>query len=128
MSLVNARIVGVNIPVNKKLPFSLCYIFGIGRNNALDIIKKCNLDPEKRVKELTEEEINKIRKTIENDYIIEGSLRSQIASNIKIKISINCFEGSRHRNRLPLHGRTRTNARTRKGKRVTVANKKIVAK
>ena len=124
-----ARIAGVDIPDNKKVPYSLAYIFGIGIKSGFKICEKAGVDPEKRVKELTEEEIAKLRKIIETEYKVEGDLRKEIAMNIKRLIEIGCYRGVRHRLGLPVRGqRTRTNARTRKGPRKTVAGKKKAPK
>ena len=124
-----ARIAGVDIPDNKKVPYSLAYIYGIGIKSGFKICEKAGIDPEKRVKELTEEEIAKLRKIIENEYKVEGDLRKEIAMNIKRLIEIGCYRGVRHRLGLPVRGqRTRTNARTRKGPRKTGACKKLAPK
>ncbi len=124
-----ARIAGVDIPDNKKVPYSLAYIFGIGIKSGFKICEQAGVDPEKRVKDLTEEEIAKIRKIIETEYKVEGDLRKEIAMNIKRLIEIGCYRGVRHRLGLPVRGqRTRTNARTRKGPRKTVAGKKKAPK
>ena len=124
-----ARIAGVDIPDNKKVPYSLAYIYGIGIKSGFKICEEAGIDPEKRVKDLTEEEIAKIRKIIETEYKVEGDLRKEIAMNIKRLIEIGCYRGVRHRLGLPVRGqRTRTNARTRKGPRKTVAGKKKATK
>ena len=124
-----ARIAGVDIPDNKKVPYSLAYIYGIGIKSGFKICEEAGIDPEKRVKDLTEEEIAKIRKIIESEYKVEGDLRKEIAMNIKRLIEIGCYRGVRHRLGLPVRGqRTRTNARTRKGPRKTVAGKKKATK
>ncbi len=124
-----ARIAGVDIPDNKKVPYSLAYIYGIGIKSGFKICEQAGIDPEKRVKDLTEEEIAKIRKIIETEYKVEGDLRKEIAMNIKRLIEIGCYRGVRHRLGLPVRGqRTRTNARTRKGPRKTVAGKKKATK
>jgi small subunit ribosomal protein S13 len=116
------RILAVEIPGEKKLPYSLAYIYGIGIPLAKQIIEATGLDPERRAKTLTEEEINKIAETVIGKGIrVEGDLRREITQNIKRLSSINCYRGQRHRKGLPVRGqRTRTNARTRKGKRKTV--------
>ncbi len=124
-----ARIAGVDIPDNKKVPYSLAYIYGIGIKSGFKICEEAGIDPEKRVKDLTEEEIAKIRKIIETEYKVEGDLRKEIAMNIKRLMEIGCYRGIRHRLGLPVRGqRTRTNARTRKGPRKTVAGKKKATK
>ncbi len=122
------RIAGVNLPSKKKIYVSLSYIFGIGRKTGKEICRAVNVDYELRVEELSDDDVEKIRNYIVKNFLVEGDLREQIAYNIKLKISIGCYEGSRHRLRLPLHQRTKTNARTRKGRGAPIANKKIVAK
>jgi small subunit ribosomal protein S13 len=113
-----ARIAGVDIPNDKRLEISLTYIFGIGRTSAKEICEKTGLDPNRRVKDLNEDETIKIRNVIENDYKVEGSLRTEVTFNIKRLMDINCYRGQRHKRGLPVHGqRTSTNARTRKGPR-----------
>lgn len=119
------RIIGVDIPENKRLEISLTYIFGIGRFLAMEIIKKLNLDPGKKSKELTQDEIARISALLQSEYMVEGDLRRQRQNNIKRLISIHSYRGQRHRSGLPVRGqRTRTNSRTRKGRKKTVANKK----
>ena len=119
------RVIGIDIPDNKKLFISLTYIYGIGRKLSLDIIEKLGLDGDKRANKLTEEEISRINALLQNDYLVEGDLRRKVQNDIKRLVSINCYRGSRHRSSLPVRGqRTRSNARTRKGKKKTVANKK----
>jgi small subunit ribosomal protein S13 len=119
-----ARIAGVDLP-NKHVDIALTYIFGIGRSSAIEICAKTGIDPDVRINELPAEDINKLRKVIENDYKVEGRLRTEIALNIKRLIDIGCYRGLRHRKGLPARGqRTKTNARTRKGKRKTVAGKR----
>jgi small subunit ribosomal protein S13 len=122
------RIAGVNLPSKKKIYVSLSYIFGIGRKTGKEICRAVNVDYELRVEELSDDDVEKIRNYIVKNFLVEGDLREQIAYNIKLKISIGCYEGSRHRLRLPLRQRTKTNARTRKGRGAPIANKKIVAK
>ena len=123
------RISGVNLPVEKKVYVSLSYLFGVGMVTAKQICKACKVNCEKRMKELSDEDIEKIRNYIDKHFVVEGDLRGQISQNIKLKISIGCYEGSRHRNRLPVRGqRTKTNAKTRKGRSAPIANKKVVAK
>ena len=120
-----ARIAGVDIPNNKRIEIALTYIYGIGRKSAGDILAKTGIDPDKRAKDLTEDEIAKLRDEIENSYTVEGDLRREVALNIKRMIEINCYRGIRHRKGLPVRGqRTKTNARTRKGPAKTIANKK----
>ena len=116
-----ARISGVTIPVDKKVEFSLTYVYGIGPRKSLDIIKKAGVDKETRVKDLTEAELNKIRDIINQDYIVEGELQRVVTSNVKRLKDINSYRGDRHKKRLPSKGqRTRTNARTKRGKKVAV--------
>ena len=120
-----ARIAGVDIPNNKRVEIALTYIYGIGRKSANDILAKTGVDPDKRAKDLTEDEIAKLRDEIENNYTVEGDLRRDVALNIKRMVEINCYRGIRHRKGLPVRGqRTKTNARTRKGPAKTIANKK----
>ncbi len=119
-----ARIAGVDLP-NKHVEVALTYIFGLGRTSARKICETTKVDPAKKINDLSSEEIAELRKVIENDYKVEGRLRSETALNIKRLMDIGCYRGLRHRRGLPVNGqRTRTNARTRKGKRKTVANKK----
>ena len=120
-----ARIAGVDIPNNKRVEIALTYIYGIGRKSANDIIAQTGINPDTRAKDLTEEEIAKLRDVIENSYTVEGDLRRDHAMNIKRLVEINCYRGIRHRKGLPVRGqRTKTNARTRKGPAKTIANKK----
>lgn len=120
-----ARIAGVNIPTAKKIEVALTYIFGIGRKNAQDIIAKAGISPERRVHQLTDEEVAKIREVIDADYLVEGELRREVGVNIKRLMDLGCYRGLRHRKGLPVRGQsTKQNARTRKGKKKTVANKK----
>ena len=120
-----ARIAGVDIPNNKRVEIALTYIYGIGRKSSNDILAKTGINPDTRAKDLTEEEIAKLRDVIENDYTVEGDLRREVALNIKRMVEINCYRGIRHRKGLPVRGqRTKTNARTRKGPAKTIANKK----
>ncbi len=119
-----ARIAGIDLP-NKHIDIALTYIFGIGRSSATKICQTTKIDPNKKANDLNQEEINELRKVIENDYVVEGRLRSEVSLNIKRLMDIGCYRGLRHRRGLPVRGqRTKTNARTRKGKRKTVANKK----
>jgi small subunit ribosomal protein S13 len=123
-----ARLAGIDLPKNKKAYIGLTYIFGIGVSSALDILEKAEVNPEKKISELTEEELAKIRSIMTNEYKVEGALRSEIQQNIKRLMDIGTYRGIRHRRGLPVRGqRTRTNSRTRKGKRKTVAGKKKVA-
>ena len=120
-----ARIAGVDIPNNKRVEIALTYIYGIGRKSANDILAKTGINPDTRAKDLTEDEVAKLRDEIENSYTVEGDLRRDTAMNIKRLIEINCYRGIRHRKGLPVRGqRTKTNARTRKGPAKTIANKK----
>ncbi len=122
-----ARIAGVNIPSQKRIEIALTYIYGIGRTRASEIVKQLKLDSSKRVHQLTEDEILKIREFIDKNYVVEGYLRRDVAMSIKSLMDLGCYRGLRHRKRLPVRGqRTRTNARTRKGKAKTIANKKKV--
>lgn len=119
------RVIGIDIPDNKKLFISLTYIYGIGRKLSLDIIEKLGLDGDKRANKLTEEEISRINALLTSEFLVEGDLRRKVQNDIKRLVSINCYRGTRHRSSLPVRGqRTRSNARTRKGKKKTVANKK----
>lgn len=119
-----ARIAGVDLP-NKAVKIALTYIYGIGRTSALEICKKTGVDPEVRINTLSAELIAELRKRIESEYKVEGRLRTETALNIKRLMDIGCYRGLRHRKGLPVRGqRTRTNARTRKGKKKTVAGKK----
>ena len=120
-----ARIAGVDIPNNKRVEIALTYIYGIGRKSSNDILARTGIDPDTRAKDLTEDEIAKLRDEIENNYTVEGDLRRDVALNIKRMVEINCYRGIRHRKGLPVRGqRTKTNARTRKGPAKTIANKK----
>jgi small subunit ribosomal protein S13 len=120
-----ARISGVDIPREKRLEISLTYIFGIGRSTSLRICEATGLDKNTRVRDLTEDEINRIRAWVDQNITVEGDLRRDVQQDIKRKIEIGCLQGVRHRKGLPVRGqRTHTNARTRKGPKKTVANKK----
>lgn len=120
-----ARIAGVNIPTAKKIEVALTYIYGIGRKTAQDICKKSGVSVDRRVHELSEDEVAKIREVIDNDIVVEGELRREVGVNIKRLMDLGCYRGLRHRKGLPVRGQsTKQNARTRKGKRKTVANKK----
>lgn len=120
-----ARIAGVDLPKNKRVEVGLTYLYGIGISSARDVLQKAKVDPNRRVGELTDEEVASIRSVIQSDYKVEGALRSEVQMNIKRLMDIGSYRGLRHRKGLPVRGqRTRTNARTRKGKRKTVAGKK----
>ncbi|MBQ9544457.1 MAG: 30S ribosomal protein S13 [Clostridia bacterium] len=120
-----ARIAGVDIPREKRVEIGLTYIFGIGRTSSNKILEATGVDPDIRVKDLTDDQIAKLREVIENDYVVEGDLRRNIAYDIKRMKDIGCYRGIRHRKGLPVRGqRTKTNARTRKGPAKTIANKK----
>jgi small subunit ribosomal protein S13 len=120
-----ARIVGVDLPRDKRMEIALTYIFGIGRTRASQTLVAAHVDPDKRVKDLTDEEIVALRDHIEANYRVEGDLRREVAADIRRKVEIGCYQGIRHRRGLPVRGqRTRTNARTRKGPKRTVAGKK----
>ena len=120
-----ARIAGVDIPREKRLEISLTYIFGVGRTTSRQICAGVNISPNTRVRDLTDEEVAQLRGYVDANLKVEGDLRRQIAQDIKRKMEIGCYEGLRHRKGLPVHGqRTRTNARTRKGPKKTVAGKK----
>lgn len=119
-----ARIAGVDLP-NKQVKVALTYIFGIGMTSSSKICRETGVDPEVRMNDLTADEVNKLRRVLENDYKVEGRLRTEISLNIKRLMDIGCYRGLRHRRGLPVRGqRTKTNARTRKGKKKTVAGKK----
>lgn len=120
-----ARIAGVDLPRDKRVVIALTYIYGIGRSRAETIVKTTGINPDTRVRDLTEEEINRLREFIDKNYTVEGDLRREVQNNIKRLIDIGCYRGLRHRRGLPVRGqRTRTNARTRKGPRRTVGGKK----
>jgi small subunit ribosomal protein S13 len=124
-----ARISGIDLPKNKRGEIGLTYIYGIGRSTAQDILGKANIDVNKKVKDWNDDEQTSIRNIITGEYKVEGQLRSEVQMSIKRLLDIACYRGLRHRKGLPLRGqRTRTNARTRKGRRKTVAGKKKVAK
>ncbi|MFP4362608.1 MAG: 30S ribosomal protein S13 [Spirochaetia bacterium] len=119
-----ARIAGVDLP-NKHVDIALTYIYGVGRSSAKEICKKTGIDNTKRMNDLSAEEVNELRKVIENDYTVEGRLRTQVSLNIKRLMDIGCYRGLRHRKGLPLRGQnTQNNSRTRKGRKKTVAGKK----
>ncbi|PID81265.1 MAG: 30S ribosomal protein S13 [Clostridiales bacterium] len=120
-----ARIAGVDLPRDKRVVIGLTYIFGVGKQTSIDILAKAGIDENTRVKDLTEDETSKLRAIIEEDYMVEGDLRREVALNIKRLQEIGCQRGIRHRKRLPVRGqRTKTNARTVKGPKRTVAKKK----
>ncbi|WP_058485942.1 30S ribosomal protein S13 [Defluviitalea phaphyphila] len=120
-----ARIAGVDLPRDKRVEIGLTYIYGIGRSSSLRILKEAGIDPDTRVRDLTDEEVGKLREIIEKTQVVEGDLRREIALNIKRLMEIGCYRGIRHRRGLPVRGQnTKNNARTRKGPRRTVANKK----
>ena len=120
-----ARIAGVDLPNEKRAEIGLTYIYGIGRATANEILAKAEINPDTRIKDLSEEEVNTLRRIIDNDFLVEGDLRREIALNIKRLQEIGCYRGIRHRRGLPVRGQnTKNNARTRKGPKRTVANKK----
>ena len=120
-----ARIAGVDLPREKRVVIGLTYIFGIGQSSSARILNEAGVSPDTRVRDLTDDEANRIRSVVENSQVVEGDLRREVALNIKRLSEIGCYRGIRHRRGLPVRGqRTRTNARTRKGKVKTVANKK----
>ena len=124
-----ARIAGIDLPRNKHARIGLTYIYGIGPTTAMKILQSANVEPSKKVAELSDEEVNRIRMIIQNEYKVEGAARSEMQLNIKRLMDIGCYRGLRHRRGLPVRGqRTRTNARTRKGRRKTVAGKKKAGK
>ena len=120
-----ARIAGVDLPREKRVEIGLTYIYGIGRSTASEILAKTGVDPDIRIKDLSEEEVGKIRRVIDEEYMVEGDLRRDINMNIKRLMEIGCYRGIRHRRNLPVRGqKTKTNARTRKGPKKTVGRKK----
>jgi small subunit ribosomal protein S13 len=119
------RVIGIDIPDNKRLEISLTYIYGVGRRLSNEIIEKLGLDRDMRAHKLTQDDIARLNATLQSEYVVEGDLRRQVQNNIKRLVSIHSYRGMRHRLGLPVRGqRTKTNSRTRKGKRKTVANKK----
>lgn len=123
-----ARIAGVDIPNNKRVDVSLRYIYGIGPSNAVVICRQTRVDPTTKVKDLTEEELSRLREVIDRSYVVEGDLRREVNGNVRRLIEIGCYRGVRHRRGLPVHGqRTRTNARTKRGARKTVAGRRRTA-
>ena len=124
-----ARIAGVNVPTNKRVEISLQYIYGIGPAKAHDIVSRLSIPEDRRVNQLSDEEVLRIRELIDREYRVEGDLRREVAMNIKRLMDLGCYRGLRHRRGLPVRGqRTHTNARTRKGKAVAIAGKKKVTK
>jgi small subunit ribosomal protein S13 len=124
-----ARIAGVDLPRNKRIEIALTYIFGIGRSISERILKQTGVDPDRRVHDLSDDEVNRLRRVIENQHKVEGALRTETSMNIKRLMDIGCYRGQRHRRGLPVRGqRTHTNARTHKGKRVAIAGKKKALK
>ena len=120
-----ARIAGVDLPKDKRIEIGLTYVYGIGRTSAKKILEKTGISPDVRVKDLTDEDEAKLRECIDHDYIVEGDLRRNVAMDVKRLTEIGCYRGLRHRKGLPVRGqRSKTNARTRKGPKRTVANKK----
>jgi len=119
-----ARIAGVDVPRNKRVEISLTYIYGIGKSASHNILATANIDPDTRVQDLSEAEVARLRQVIDENYTVEGDLRREVAMNIKRLTEIGCYRGLRHRRHLPVHGqRTKTNARTRKGPKKTVAGR-----
>ena len=125
-----ARIAGVDVPADKQVQFSLPYIYGIGRKTARDILAQTNIEPDRKVRDLTDEELVRLRGVIESEHMVEGDLRRDVRQNIQRLIEINCYRGARHRRGLPVRGqRTKTNARTRRGaKRVVSGNRKTAVR
>jgi small subunit ribosomal protein S13 len=124
-----ARIAGVDLPRGKRIEIALTYIYGIGRSRATEILQQTGVDPNRRTQDITDDEVNRLRRTIENGYKVEGALRTEVSMNIKRLMDIGCYRGLRHRRGLPVRGqRTHTNARTKKGPRRAIAGKKKAAK
>ena len=124
-----ARVVGVDLPRDKRMEIALTYIYGIGRTRSTEILAANGVSPDLRVRDLSDEDLGKIREYIEANFDVEGDLRREVQANIRRKIEIGCYQGIRHRRGLPVHGqRTRTNARSRKGPKKTVAGKKKAGK
>ncbi len=120
-----ARIAGVDLPRNKRIEIALTYIYGIGQTTSRKILDQTGVSPDRRVHELTDDEVNRLRRTIENQYKVEGALRTEVSMNVKRLMDIGCYRGQRHRRGLPVRGqRTHTNARTHKGARRAIAGKK----
>jgi small subunit ribosomal protein S13 len=124
-----ARLAGVDLPREKRLEIALTYIYGVGRTRAKQTLEATGISPDLRARDLTDDDIVKLRDHIEGNYKVEGDLRREVAADIRRKIEIGCYEGIRHRRGLPVHGqRTKTNARTRKGPKKTIAGKKKAGK
>jgi small subunit ribosomal protein S13 len=124
-----ARIAGVDLPRGKRIEVALTYIYGIGRSRASEILAECGVDPDRRTQDISDDEVNRLRRTIENSYKVEGALRTEVSMNIKRLMDIGCYRGLRHRRGLPVRGqRTHTNARTKKGPRRAIAGKKKATK
>lgn len=120
-----ARIAGVDLPRDKRVEIGMRYIYGIGATSSQKIVQQAQVNPDTRVRDLTDDEVNRLREVVDREYMVEGDLRREIRQNIQRLIEINCYRGVRHRRNLPMHGqRTRTNARTRRGARRTVAGKR----
>ena len=124
-----ARVAGIELPRNKRIEIALTYIYGVGRTRALETLEQTGVNPDTRVHNLTDDDLIKLRDWIDATYQVEGDLRREVAADIRRKVEIGCYQGIRHRRGLPVHGqRTQTNARTRKGKKKTVAGKKKTGK
>jgi small subunit ribosomal protein S13 len=125
-----ARIAGINIPLNKRVEIGLTYIYGIGQSTSCKILAELGIEPDRKVRDLTDDEVSKLRDLIDRDYVVEGDLRRERSQNVKRLMEIGCYRGLRHRRGLPVRGQnTKTNARTRKGpKRMQVAGKKKATK
>jgi len=124
-----ARVVGVDLPREKRLEIALTYIYGIGRTRAVETLAETGINPDLRVRDMTDDDVANLRDWIEANYKVEGDLRREVAQDIRRKIEIGCYQGIRHRRGLPVHGqRTKTNARTRKGPKKTIAGKKKAGK
>jgi small subunit ribosomal protein S13 len=124
-----ARIAGVDLPKNKRIEIALTYIYGVGLSTAQQILRQTGVDPDRRVYDLTDDEVNRLRRVIENQYKVEGALRTEVSMNVKRLMDIGCYRGLRHRRGLPVRGqRTHTNARTHKGPRRPIAGKKKAPK
>jgi small subunit ribosomal protein S13 len=124
-----ARIAGIDLPRDKSVIYSLPTLYGIGKHNVHELVEKAGIDPTTKVRDLTEQEITRLREILDRDYQVEGDLRREVMGNIRRLMEIGCYRGIRHRRGLPVHGqRTRSNARTRKGKAKTVAGKKKAKK
>jgi small subunit ribosomal protein S13 len=124
-----ARLAGVDLPRDKRMEIALTYIFGIGRTRSMELLTATGISPDQRSKDLSDEDVAKLREYIEENYKVEGDLRREVAADIRRKVEIGCYEGLRHRRNLPVRGqRTKTNARTRKGPKKTVAGKKKAGK